>query len=350
MKQIVVWFGVLLALGVQAAAAPVLKEPVDPKAVALPEKCHLCFAQGKWLLCRHSTPVPRGRDDKADRATIRYYLAPLGVEKGRLVFEAECDIFTEPRPMLITDDRDVLFTSVWGCVWYDPKNGPLATGADNGSAPLLLPGSKRTAGIKVANEFGCAAQFLDEKSNAPLYYVPLKGTEFQPDQAVLLSKNYGHSFEWNVKIDGRRIAWGEGVYDAETKVKWSPLQAKRKPELRALSGDTVVYEALAKNGRDKEVIAFDAVTQKVLSVRPRKDNELLVGARDRLGLFFRSTGAGDAWEVFGADLADAAAKDIFATPIGDHKSVPTHYLTRDGVRFYTNDGFKSVGWNGGPLR
>jgi len=340
------------AFSTGADAAPVPREPIDPKAVALPAKAFLWFTQGKWRIFRSETPTYLEATDKTKACTVRYYLAPLGVESGRLIYEAECARFGGWQPVWVAEDRSVLFRSGSVHAWYDPKKVPLAlTGGEKGLGQIKIPGTEGGAHIHVANELGAvvsaSVQLEGPYYSEPLFFVPLDGKEFLPEKAVRLSDHYTHSFEWNIKIDGHRVAWGEGVYDTKAKDKWSPLPAKRKPELRALSGDTAVYEALADKGEagDKELIAFDLATHKVLSAGPRKPNELLVVARDRTGLFFRATGAGTEWEVFARDLADSKAKELFAAPIGKLDSVPKYFITREGVQFFQGDRIKAVGWN-----
>ena len=338
------------AFSTGADAAPVPKEPIDPKAVALPAKAFLWFTQGKWRIFRSVTPTYLEATDKTKACTVRYYLAPLGVESGRLICEAESERFSGWEPKWVSEDRSVLFSHTFGHIWYDPKKGPISVKAgDAGTEKITIAETVEDARIHVANETGAVVSAfvppVDNWSNQPIFFVPFDDKKFLVDKSVRLSEDYPHSFEWNIKIDGHRVAWGEGVYDTKAKIKWSPLPAKRKPELRALSGDTAVYEALADKGEegDKELIAFDVVSHKVLSAGPRKPNELLVAARDRTGLFFRATGGG--WEVFARNLADSKAGELFAAPIGILDSLPKYFITRQGVQFYHGDRIKAVDWN-----
>jgi hypothetical protein len=340
------WIVLLVAVGV--SAAPVPKAEVDPKGVELPLKSYLEFMQGKWQIHRNKEPLPRRPEDNTDRWILRYYLGPVGAKSGRLVYEAECNIFNEMRPKWVADDRSVLFASPWSHAWYDPQGEPVRVTAQTTKENLRLPVSKNAAHLHVANSFGAVVQVFEEvehtQSNQPLYFVPLKGTTFDTANAVRLSDDYPHSFEWNIQMDGPRIAWGEGLYDVRGKTKWTPLPTKRKPELMALSGDTVVCEARTGKGDEKEVIAFDIPTRKELSIRSRKPNEVLVAAQDRVGLFFRSTGVGDKWEVFAADLTDAPVKELAVEAIGDHKSLPQRFVSRDGLHVLVKGEYQLVRW------
>lgn len=346
-------FALLAATGV--SAAPVPKAEVDPKAVELPPKSALEFMQGKWQIHRTKEPLPRRPEDNTDRWVLRYYLGTIGAKTGRLVYEAECNIFNEMRPKWVADDRSVLFAGPWCHAWYEPRGKPVAVNSETTKENIKLPGSENAASFHVANSFGavvqCGQSNGDEPDTEPLYFVPLKGFTFDTENAVRLSDHYPHSFEWEVWMDGPRIAWGEGVYDIKGKTKWSPLPKERKPELMSITGDTVVYEARTGKGDEKEVIALDIPTRKELSVRPRKPNERMAAAQDRVGLFFRSTGVGTKkWVVFAADLSDAAAKELAVESIGDHEWAPKYFISRDGIHVLVKDEYQLVRWPAKAVR
>lgn len=196
------------------------------------------------------------------------------------------------------------------------------------------------------NLFGAAVETVSKGRRQPLFFVPLKGTTFEVERAVELSDDYQHLSGWNVLMDGQRVAWGEGVYDAKKETTWSPLAKERKPELKVLSGDTVVYEARTGKRDEKEVIAFDIPTRKELSVRPRKSNELLVAVKDRVGMFFRSSSTGTSWEVFAADLTDATAKELAVETLGDRGTTaePNHFVNQDGLHVRVKGEFRVIRW------